>query len=244
MDGNWCIAEEILGGKQCGIEGYVLNGDFHVHGIFDGVKDQRNWSFTRWEYPSVWPEHVQERMKEASQRLMEYIGFDNSPFGIEFFWDEESDELGILEINTRISQSHSKQFILVEGVSNHEVAVDVALNREPKIFLHDGPFERSAKFMLNKYQDAVVERIPTQAEIAEVEASIPNSKVAITIKEGELLSELRDQDSYSYEIANLWLGADTQQEMLEKYRCMADRLHFEFSDGTAPERFQFEQALY
>ena len=32
------------------------------------------------------------------------------------------------------------------------------------------------------------------------------------------LSELRDQDSYSYEIAVIFLAGNTQKELLQKYR--------------------------
>ncbi|MFC6979370.1 ATP-grasp domain-containing protein [Microbulbifer taiwanensis] len=79
VDGNWCIAEEIISGKQCGIEGSMLDGKYRVHGIVDTVKDSRNWSFTRYEYPSVWPRQAQQKICDAGEKLLRHIGFDNSP---------------------------------------------------------------------------------------------------------------------------------------------------------------------
>ena len=244
VDGNHCIAEEIITGKQCGLEGFVHQGRVGIHGVIDGVKDANNWSFTRWEYPSVWPGEVQRRMREATERFMKYIGFDNSAFGIEFFWNPETDELGVLEVNTRISQSHSDQFIKVEGVSNHEVSVDLALGREPEFCLNQGKYQRAAKFLLRKYADAAVIRVPTDAEIGAIEEEIADSTIKVLVEEGMQLSDLRDQDSYSYEIANIFLGAQDQDELLNKYYNVAHHLRFGFSDGTPPEEVQFTWVRY
>ncbi|MDR9501007.1 MAG: ATP-grasp domain-containing protein [Desulfurivibrionaceae bacterium] len=244
IDGNWCIAEEIVSGKQCGIEGFMFEGQVAVHGVVDCVKDARNQSFTRYEYPSVWPESVQQRMKDASARLFQHIGFDNSPFGVEFFWDEATDKLTLLEVNTRISQSHSDQFIKVEGVSNHEVAVDIALGRQPEIGRKAGKYRTAAKFLLRKYADAHVRRVPTDQEIAALESEFQDSIIKILVQPGARLSDLRDQDSYSFEIANIFLGAQNQDELVEKYQNLAKRLCFEFSDHEPPEQLQFEKIRY
>ncbi len=244
VDGNWCIAEEIITGKQCGIEGSVLNGDYRIHGIVDTVKDSKNWSFTRYEYPSVWPRQVQQEICKAGEKLLHHIGFDNSPFGIEFFWDEQTNALKMLEINTRISQSHSDQFIKVHGVSNHQVPVDLALGRAPDLSGCKGKYRCAAKFMLRRYSDARVERVPTEAEIREIESSVADSKIVLTVEEGQQLSEKLSQDSYSYEIADILLGAQNQRELLQNYHQVADRLYFEFSDGKGPEEFQFNRVRY
>ncbi len=53
----------------------------------------------------------------------------------------------------------------------------------------------------------------------------------IIVKPGMQLSELIEQDSYSYDMAHLYLGADSRQALLEKYRQAVEMLPFEFSDG-------------
>jgi len=111
VTGSWCIAETLISGKQCGIEGYVLDGEFSIHGVVDGVKDSRNQSFTRWKYPSMWPDSIEQQMCDVSKRLLKGMDYNNAPFGVEFFWDEKADRVSLLEINARISQSHSQQFI-------------------------------------------------------------------------------------------------------------------------------------
>ncbi|MGM0574338.1 MAG: hypothetical protein ACQEXJ_01205 [Myxococcota bacterium] len=53
------------------------------------------------------------------------------------------------------------------------------------------------------------------------------------------LSDLRDQDSFSYEIATVHLGAEDQTELLARFRECAEMLDFRFSDGGRPEEVQF-----
>lgn len=244
IDGNWCVAEKLLTGKQCGIEGTVINGKYRVHGIVDTVKDSRNQSFTRYEYPSVWPEYAQEKICAAGEVLLRRIGFDNSAFGIEFFWDPATDTFRVLELNTRISQSHSDQFVKVHGVSNHEAALDVALDRETDFSDLRGEFRCAAKFMLRRYRDTVVTRVPDEAELRALERTIPGCRINPVVTEGQQLGDLPGQDSYSYEIADICLGAQTQEELLSTYRELARQLRFEFADGEGFETFQFDSVRY
>lgn len=244
VGGNWCIAEEILTGKQCGIEGAMLDGEYRVHGIVDTVKDGKNWSFTRYEYPSVWPRQARDKICAAGEELLRHLGYDNAPFGIEFFWNEKTNEFKILEINTRISQSHSDQFIKVHGVSNHQVPVDLALGRVTDLSECQGQYRTAAKFMLRRYRDTAVERVPDAGEIKQLEQAFPDSRIVVTTAPGQQLSDQLVHDSYSYEIANIWLGAESQRELLEKYHRLAEQLKFEFADGAAPETFQFNPVRY
>lgn len=244
VDGNWCIAEEIITGKQCGIEGALLDGQYRVHGIVDTVKDNKNLSFTRYEYPSVWPRRARNEICEAGEKLLRHLGFDNAPFGIEFFWDERNNAFKVLEINTRISQSHSDQFIKVHGVSNHQIPIELALGRLSDLSDEHGKYRTAAKFMLRRYSDAELEEAPHEEAIEQIEQEFPDSKVVLTAKCGRRLSEQLVHDSYSYEIANIWLGAQNQRELLEQYQRLADRLHFRFSDGQGPESFQFNRVRY
>ncbi|MCQ3828668.1 D-alanine--D-alanine ligase [Microbulbifer elongatus] len=244
VDGNWCIAEEILTGKQCGIEGALLDGQYRVHGIVDTVKDSRNLSFTRYEYPSVWPRYAQQKICAAGEKILQHMGFDNSAFGIEFFWDEREDRFWILEINTRISQSHCDQFVKVHGVSNHLVPIELACGRLPDFRRYRGDYRTAAKFMLRRYRDTVLEQAPPEVQIEHVERDFPGSNVVIAAEEGHRLSEQSMPDSYSFEIANIWLGAQDQQQLLDHYHQLADSLEFHFADGGRPEPFQFNCVRY
>jgi hypothetical protein len=241
VDGNWCIAEQLVRGWQCGVEGYVLNGQTFVHGIFDCYKDREFMSFNRYEYPSRWPAQVQRRMIEATKKLMPHLGYNQAPFGVEFFWDEPADKLWLIEVNTRISQSHSDQYEKVHGVSNHEIAFSVALGMKPKIPKPSGSFACAAKFHLRRYADCKVLEVPSEDNIAAIAREIPGTEIHLSVAPGQQLSDLEDQDAFSYEIATVHLGAPDQPELLRRFRRVADLLEFKFSDGGRPEEVQFTE---
>jgi len=87
----------------------------------------------------------------------------------------------------------------------------------------------AAKFMVRHHADARVIRAPNRAEIAAVEAAVPHTQIQVAVQEGMQLSELRDQDSYSYEVATLFIGANHQAELEAKFHACMDRLPLRFA---------------
>ena len=220
VDGYHCIAEEIISdGRQCTLEGYVYHGEVCVYGTVDSIREgEHSSSFSRYQYPSSIPARVQNRMIAATERFLTHIGFDNGPFNIEYYWDEERDKIWLLEINTRISKSHCPLFSYVDGLSHHLVMLELALGNKPAFPHRQGPYRYAAKFMWRVYADAMVNRVPTEQEVQAITSRISGCEIQMHIRDGMRLSELSDQDSYSYEIAVIFLGGNSQQELLEKYR--------------------------
>src|SRR5690625_6073998 len=72
-------------------------------------------------------------MANIADRFLTHIEYDNAPFNVEFFWDPETDHIWLLEVNTRISESHTDLFLKVDGASHHEVATDLSLGERPRI---------------------------------------------------------------------------------------------------------------
>ena len=231
IGGHYCIAEEIIGGRQCTVEGYAYNGEVHCFGIVDSIRYTQVLSFFRYEYPSQLPEDVQRRIDQVSERIIKHVGYDNSAFNIEYFWDETSNKLWLLEINTRVSQSHSDIFEKVDGVSNQQVPIDLALGRRPDMPHREGRFPIAAKFFHRVFHgDARVERVPTREEIKTIQRDYPGTWVLLQVREGMQLSELLEQDSYSYALAYIYMGARDQPTLLDNYYQVLERLRFEFSD--------------
>lgn len=132
--GNSCLAEQFVEGTQVAPEGTMFRGKYNVHGVFDMHKDEAGTSFSRLDYPaSSVPDEVQQRMIDLTERYLRRVGYDNGCFNSEFMWDREQDQLWLIEVNTRISQSHSDLFAKVDGSSNHEVAIDIALGVTPRM---------------------------------------------------------------------------------------------------------------
>jgi len=216
-EGGFCLAEEIIGGKQCTLEGFVCDGEVDSHGIVDSYRHPNRVSFSRFEYPSKLPRRVGEQIFEVSRKLMKQLRFDNSAFNIEYFYDERRDRLWLLEINPRIAQSHSDLFNKVDGVSNHHIMVQVALGNHPEWPHRRGDYGVAAKLFIRAFGDGRVEKGPGEREIEEVERRFPGTIVQPLVEEGMRLSELPYQDSYSFKMAILYMGASDHRQLLKNF---------------------------
>ena len=236
VDGFHCIAESIISkGRQCTVEGYAWQGEVVCYGVIDSLREgPQGSSFSRYQYPSTLPEPVIRRMAELCRRVIRHIGYDNAPFNVEFYWEEDSDRIWLLEINTRISKSHAPLFQMVDGRYHHQVNLDLALGRRPDFPHRQGRYRCAAKFMLRHYGDARVTRVPSTEELDALRAQEPDASIEIAVDAGIRLSSLKNQDSYSYEVAVLFLGGEDERDLERKYRRLRDRLPlgFEPIDGS------------
>jgi hypothetical protein len=232
VGGTACLVEEAISGRQATVEGYRYRGETRVYGVVDSVTYEDIPSFVRYQYPSTLPDRVTKWMADVAGRIMTQVGLDYATFNIEFFWDEATDTLKVLEVNPRHSQSHAELFADVDGAPNHQALVRLALGRDPELPHRSGPHPMAAKWFLRHFSDAVVRRHPSAEEVAAVQREIPGTTVDIIAHEGDRLSDLVDQDSYSYKIATIYVGADDEAQLKDKYeRCVA-KLPFELDDVT------------
>ena len=231
--GQACLAEESLTGVQAAVEGYVFEGDVTVYGALDSIDYPDSSSFMRHQYPSALPESVQRRLKDVSKRVIEQVGIDNATFSVEYFYDARNDDINLLEINPRHSQSHAELFEYVDGVSNHHAMISLALGTDPNLTPKHGKYAVAAKWYHRWFADGVVKRAPTPGEIEQVERENPGVKVEVVPEQGQFLSDSHGQDSYSYELAHVFVGADSEDEMREKYDQALAALHFEVEAPAA-----------
>ena len=234
IGGHYCIAETIISqGEQCTLEGYAHAGEVAVYGVVDSIRTgQYQSSFSRYQYPSRVPKSVQNRMIEAAKQFIQQIGYDCAPFNMEFFWEPRTDVLSILEVNARISKSHCPVFKMVDGVSHQQVAIDLALGQRPNPPYREGPFPLAAKFMERVFEDGVVVTIPSAENLATCHEGFHDAMLRILIHEGQRLAHVPYQDSYSFEIAEIFLGAETETALLEKHRAVLEILPFKFEEGA------------
>lgn len=231
-----CIAEGLISaGRQCTLEGYVAGGEPEVYGIVDSVRGRNRSSFERYQYPSALPRRVQRRMIDAARDVIGATGLDQSPFNMEFFWDRQADAIFALEINARISKSHSPLFEKVEGVPHNEVMIDCALGRRPEYPLRRGRHRRAAKFMLRRYglsDEARVVKAPDDAARRAIEARHPGCEIIVHVAPGMRLGDMPFQDSYSHELADVFVGADTQDGLSCEYNAIVEELDIRIEEAS------------
>ncbi len=232
-----CIAESLLTGHMCTLEGYAHQGRVVVYGIVDSVREEDRSSFSRYEYPSSLPQEVQFRMADVARRVIHQFGYDNAPFNMEFFYNQTADEVYMLEVNPRISQSHSDLFEKVHGTSHHAIMLALALGEKPKTLQTKGTFNKAANFMLRTFESGKIVKAPTQSEINILKKFIPGLEIKLNVKDGIHLKELQNQDSYSFELANIYLGGRDQSELVDKYNQCLDGLSFEIDYDDAVQLY-------
>ena len=221
-----CLAESPLSGRQCTVEGYVLNGEVAIYGVVDWVLDGHLSSVLRYEYPSSLPDRVKDHMAGVCRKIVKHVGLDNSAFNAEFFYDPDSDETYLLEINPRMSQSHADLFEKVHGVSHHRVMLQIALGRKPVPFEWQGKYNYAAKFMLRTFEPGKVVKVPSREEIAAIKREIPDTIIRPLVREGQQLSQFQIRDSYSYELADIYIGADDREGLVDKYNHILSKISF------------------
>lgn len=222
-----CLAEEAVEGRQITVEGYSDGTAVHVYGIIDSLTYPDSSSFLRYQYPSQLPEDVRRRLVESSTKVIEQVGLESTTFNIEYFWDPGTDSINLLEINPRHSQSHAIMFEQVDGVSNHDVLVRLALGQTPDTPVGEGSYDVAAKWFLRVFDDGTVTRSPAPEELERIEQQLDGVTVRVMAPAGERLSNLSSQDSYSYELAEVFVGAQNEEELIEKYQRCVQMMAFE-----------------
>ncbi len=232
VEGHYCMAEQVIGGRQCTVEGYVHDGEVVPYGTVDSIRYPQVLSFFYYLYPSTLPPKVQHKMWEITRTIMAHIGYDNAGFNVEYYWDEVQDKIWLLEINTRIAQSHCDLFEMVDGVSHQQVTIDLGLGRKPDMPHREGQQNVAAEFFYRVFfNDATVARVPSDAELAvAAEQGTPGTRIGNHVRRGMRLSELPEQDAYSYAIASIWMGASKHSKLLWNYEHVLKKLDYEFTD--------------
>ncbi len=229
IGGIACIAEGLIGGHQCTLEGFVQSGRVEVYGVVDSIRVEGSSTFASYQYPSRIPQPVLDQMRRAAADVVLQAGLDNACFNMEFYWDDEQGEIWLLEVNTRLSQSHADLFAKVDGTAHFRVMLDVATGRVPSMPVRRGPYPVAGKFFLRAYEDGVVEQVPSDAELAEIAERFPGTRFDIDVAPGDRLSELALQESYSYELGRVFIGASDHEELEERFERIEEELHIEIA---------------
>lgn len=231
IGGHYCMAEQVIGGRQCTVEGYVHDGEVVPYATVDSIRYAQFLSFFYYLYPSSLPRSVQDTMHDITRTILAHIGYDNAAFNVEFYWDEVQNKIWLLEINTRIAQSHCDLFEMVDGVSHQQVTIDLGLGRKPDMPSGAGPKKVAAEFFYRVFfRDATVARTPSRAEIEVAAEQADGTRIVSYVSKNMRLSELPEQDAYSFAVASIWMGANKPSKLLWNYEQVLKKLNYEFVD--------------
>lgn len=212
--GDFLLAESMLRGVQVTLDGYVFRGEPTILGITDSIMYPGTISFARFQYPSALPGSVQARMGRIAETYMKGIGFDNGMFNIEFFYNAETDEIHLIEMNPRLASGFADLYEKVDGCNLFEIAMDIATGTPPRFHRGAGKHAVSASFVWRVFRDHFVHSVPGSDKIDAIVARFPDARVEISAEAGKRLShKLQDTASFRYCLLNL--GAADEKSLFE-----------------------------
>jgi len=221
------LQEELLTGTQVSLEGYVFRNQVHVLGVVDAIMFPGTLSFKRWQYPSLLPQSVLDRMTDIATRFFNGIGYNNALFNMELFYNSEADRISIIEINPKIASQFPNLFEKVDGFSTYQTLLEVAIGNEPAAAKAGGKYKVSASCVLRIFADQFVHDTPTAEEIELLTQKFPDTRVQIYAKTGHKLSA-QVQDSSSYRYGLIDIGAQSVEELESKFEQCKSMLSFDF----------------
>jgi biotin carboxylase len=213
MGSNFLVAEDLLQGHQTTLDGYVFDGECHPMGVTDSIMFPGTIAFQRFEYPSRLPVEAQDRMFDVARRVMRRIGFDSGQFNIEFMYDPANGDIGIIEINPRMSSQFGDLFEKVDGTNSYSVMLDLALGRQPRAKRREGRHKMAASCVLRTFDNRLALKLPTAEEIGRVHARYPDARVEVLATEGRKLSQ-QMQDGHSYRYGLINIGGEDRADIL------------------------------
>ncbi len=127
------LLEQPVKGQQYNLDGYVFDGDVRSLGIVDAVMYPGTDAFMRFDYPSRLPMATHAQALDVARRFLQAVGFTHGMFNMEFFWDEASGRLTVIEFNPRMASQFSDLYLRVEGIDLHRMALELAWGRDPAL---------------------------------------------------------------------------------------------------------------
>ncbi len=227
VSGDWLIAEELMSGHQCTLDGLMENGRFHLLGIVDSIRLPNRVSFARFELPSRLPRRAQRQLADIAARVMLQLGYRHGLFNMEFFADPKGGEPKIIEVNPRLSPQFTDLYANVSGQSLYQHVVRAAAGLPLPLCTDKSQFTYSASCVLRRADDCLVRRLPSQRRLRQVKKRIPGTDVVLTAEEGDRLSDLM-QDSYSFRYGWINLAAKSRAELRRRYLRALKMLKFDF----------------
>ena len=227
VQGDWLIAEELMSGHQCTLDGAMENGRFHLLGIADSIRLPNRISFSRFELPSRLSRRVQKHLEQIAERVMTRLQYRHGLFNIEFFIDPRGGEPKIIEINPRLSPQFTDLYAKIDGRSLHHYVVEAAAGLQLSVTKGGGAYACAASCVLRSTEDLYVRRLPRRRDLQRLRRTLPDTHVELAVEQGDRLSDLM-QDSYSFRYGWINLGAKSRTDLRRRFRRALKMLKVEF----------------
>ncbi len=170
------MVEEPVHARQYNLDGYVWNGRVHEIGYVDSIMYPGTQCFMRFDAPSRLDAATRARARDIAQRFLAAINFTHGAFNMEFFHDETSRRIAVIEFNPRLASQFSDMYRRVAGKDPHELTFWLAHGRDPAAMpAGAATFGAAASFVYRTFPGVVAPPMPTRSQVARLEARFPDA---------------------------------------------------------------------
>lgn len=197
------LVEPVLQGRQINVDGFVHGGDLQLLGITDEQMYPDTMSFLRFEFPARCDAALAARVRDAAERVVAALELDHGFFNLEFFVDETSGALTLIEVNPRLAAQLAQFYEWVLGIDSYELGFAMALGR-PLPFARPARWGAAASFVWRSFDGTSCPRLPTRADLDWLAAEYPDARLELYPKRGAALKrDLKWLGSHRWAVLNL-----------------------------------------
>ena len=199
------MLEAPMRGRQYNLDGYVWKGEVRKLGVVDEVMYPNTDAFMRFEYPSKLHLEAQDRAHDVARRFLEAAGFTHGLFNMEFFHDEATDKITVIEFNPRMASQFSDLYLRVDGIDLHEIAFALAHGIDPATLSRAQPKAgAAASFVYRSFEQFATVHFPSFGQKNTFWKAFPDALLFEYRKDAkELQRDFKWLRSYRYGIMHL-----------------------------------------
>lgn len=209
------ICQPLIKYRQYTLEGMVLSNKTKILAITETISDKDKSNFIRFDYPINFNKKIKLKLNKLIKDLTTIFNYNNGIFNIEFFLDNKTNQIYLIEFNTRQSPEFEPLYNAVYTHSITDITIKVSLNRKPD--LTKRKIKKIAKsFILRKYQNYLITKLPNSEELNKIKEKYNIETIKIDPKINQKLSDYK-QNSYSYRYAVVNVYGKTNKEIFSKF---------------------------
>ena len=153
--------------------------------------------------------------------------FEFGLFNIEMFYNPETGDAKIIEINPRISYQFADLYEKVDGFNMYDLLISLALGESPSFGRGKGDYRNSASFVLRTFQGRRLQASPDREHVQRLRRQFEDARLMLYGQRGcSFAREMRMVGSFRYAVINM--GAASPQDLFRRFKSARDQLPFHF----------------
>jgi ATP-grasp domain len=199
------LLEEPVQAAQYNLDGWMDDGQLHVLGFADAVMYPGTQAFMRFEMPTRLPEEAQAAAVDVAGRFLRAAGYTRGFFNMEFFHDEATGRLSVVEFNPRLASQFGDLYRRVQGRDAHRMALALATGSDPlAVPTEPALYGAAASFVYRAFSADQVPPPPSAARCEALRRAFPDALLYVMPKAGYgLQRDFKWLGSHRYGILHL-----------------------------------------